>query len=110
MDTIGLIAPGTAASGGGVTRAIWPFLVRDLWSDRGRHRVSGPGEGCKIVFKRPLAHVSSPRDNCLYRAAFSPRNHHEIAPPETALATAANNPRNDRHGRAGRLETIPCRR
>ena len=70
MDTYGLIAHGTAAAGGGGTRAIWPLLVRDRCLDRGRRRVSGPGEGGETGQKHLLAHGCSLRDKTIYRAAF----------------------------------------
>ena len=70
MDTYGLIAHGTAAAGGGGTRAIWPLLVRDRCLDRGRRRVSGPGEGGETGQKHLLAHARSLRDNPNYRASF----------------------------------------
>ncbi len=46
-------------------------------------RVFGLAGGRKTGLKRPLAHVSSLRDNCSYRASFTHPNRPSFATLET---------------------------
>ena len=58
-----------------------------------------------------LAHARSLRDNPGYRASFSRRNRPLYQPSgDHPMTTIVDHHQVHCHGRAGRLETIPCRR
>ena len=104
-DNWSLVEPPKPGAGG--ARVAQALLTRDTcgwW-------VSRHDEGGKMVSKKPLAHVSSLRDNWLYRAAFyPPKLPRNPAAEDSPVTTIVDHHQVHCRRRACQLETIPCRR